>query len=152
MSAATQIPENVMKLASELTVAQASLRAMAPVEVGDYFRATVEELLKENAGDQEPRVEREVQLQPAVPVEESVTPDYLVCLEDGKRFKMLKRHLRTAYGLSPEEYRRRWGLPADYPMVAPNYSALKSNEAKQTGLGTYDRTLSWAPRARLVAV
>lgn len=72
---------------------------------------------------------------PAVPVAKSVTPDYLVCLEDGRKMKMLKRHLRAVYGLSPEDYRRRWGLPADYPMVAPNYSRRRSNFAKEIGLG-----------------
>ncbi|MGV2981603.1 MucR family transcriptional regulator [Camelimonas sp. ID_303_24] len=74
-------------------------------------------------------------LQPAVPVKRSVTPDYIICLEDGKRFKSLKRHLRTAYDMTPEEYRARWGLPADYPMVAPNYAASRSALAKSMGLG-----------------
>ena len=72
---------------------------------------------------------------PAVPVKKSVTPEYIVCLEDGKKLKMLKRHLRTAYGLSPEQYRAKWGLPADYPMVAPTYAAQRSAFAKKIGLG-----------------
>ena len=72
---------------------------------------------------------------PAVPVKKSITPDYIVCLEDGKQFKSLKRHLRTQYGLSPEQYREKWSLPADYPMVAPNYAAARSKLAKQMGLG-----------------
>ena len=72
---------------------------------------------------------------PAVPVKRSVMPEHIVCLEDGKKLKMLKRHLRTAYGLSPEEYRAKWGLPADYPMVAPNYAAQRSAFAKKIGLG-----------------
>ena len=71
----------------------------------------------------------------AVPVKRSITPDYIVCLEDGKKLKMLKRHLRTTYGLSPEEYRVKWGLPIDYPMVAPNYAAQRSDFAKKIGLG-----------------
>ena len=70
----------------------------------------------------------------AIPVRRSITPDYIVCLEDGKKLKMLQRHLRTAYGLSPEEYRSKWGLPADYPMVAPNYSKKRSAFAKKIGL------------------
>jgi predicted transcriptional regulator len=78
-------------------------------------------------------------LQPAVPVKKSVTPDYIVCLEDGKKLKMLKRHLKTAYNMTPEEYRERWGLPADYPMVAPNYARQRSSLAKQIGLGTRAR-------------
>ena len=72
---------------------------------------------------------------PAVPLKKSVTPEYIVCLEDGKKLKMLKRHLKTAYNLTPEEYRERWGLPADYPMVAPNYAKQRSRLAKDIGLG-----------------
>ncbi len=75
------------------------------------------------------------ELKPAVPVKKSIAADYIVCLEDGKKFKSLKRHLRTHYNLSPEEYREKWGLPADYPMVAPNYSATRSRLAKDNGLG-----------------
>lgn len=79
--------------------------------------------------------ERE-ELRPAVALKKSVTPDYIICLEDGKKFKSLKRHLRTHYNLSPEEYREKWNLPHDYPMVAPNYAAARSSLAKQMGLGT----------------
>ncbi len=74
-------------------------------------------------------------LKPAVPTNKSIKPDYIVCLEDGKRLKMLKRHLRTSYALSPEEYRQKWGLPNDYPMVAPKYAAQRSELAKKIGLG-----------------
>ncbi|ARQ00909.1 MucR family transcriptional regulator [Pseudorhodoplanes sinuspersici] len=74
-------------------------------------------------------------LTPAVPVKRSVFPDYLICLEDGKKFKSLKRHLRTQYKMSPEQYRERWNLPADYPMVAPNYAKTRSQLAKKMGLG-----------------
>ena len=77
--------------------------------------------------------------EPAVPIKKSVTNDYIVCLEDGKKLKMLKRHLKTAYNMSPEEYRERWGLPSDYPMVAPNYAAQRSTLAKRIGLGTRAR-------------
>ncbi len=73
---------------------------------------------------------------PAVPIRKSVTPDYIICLEDGKKLKMLKRHLKTHYNMSPEEYRRKWGLPDDYPMVAPNYAKQRSVLAKKIGLGT----------------
>ncbi|MDE2578737.1 MAG: MucR family transcriptional regulator [Hyphomicrobiales bacterium] len=76
---------------------------------------------------------------PAVPVKKSMTPDYLICLEDGKKFKSLKRHLRTQYNMSPDAYREKWGLPPDYPMVAPNYAAARSNLAKQMGLGQQRR-------------
>lgn len=78
-------------------------------------------------------------LQPAVNVKKSIQPDYIVCLEDGKRLKMLKRHLKTAYDMSPEQYRERWGLPPDYPMVAPNYARQRSRLAKEIGLGTRAR-------------
>ena len=71
----------------------------------------------------------------AIPIRRSITPDYIICLEDGKKLKMLKRHLRTAYGLSPDEYRAKWRLPTDYPMVAPNYSKQRSAFAKKIGLG-----------------
>ena len=76
--------------------------------------------------------------EPAVPVKKSVTPEYIICLEDGKRLKMLKRYIRTRYNMTPEEYRRKWGLPADYPMVAPNYTAQRSVFAKKIGLGHID--------------
>jgi predicted transcriptional regulator len=72
-------------------------------------------------------------------VKKSITPDYIVCLEDGKKLKMLKRHLKTAYNMTPEDYRERWGLPADYPMVAPNYAKQRSRLAKEIGLGTRAR-------------
>jgi predicted transcriptional regulator len=81
---------------------------------------------------------------PAVAVKKSVTNDHIICLEDGKKFKSLKRHLRTQYGLSPEEYREKWGLPSDYPMVAPNYAKARSNLAKQMGLGQQRRRRSSA--------
>jgi predicted transcriptional regulator len=83
--------------------------------------------------------------EPAVPVRRSITPEYLICLEDGRKFKSLKRHLRTKYNMSPEDYRGKWGLPKDYPMVAPNYAKARSDLAKQMGLGQGGRQ---APRKR----
>ena len=77
--------------------------------------------------------------QPAVPVKKSILPEYIICLEDGKKLKMLKRHLKTAYDMSPDDYRERWGLPSDYPMVAPNYAKQRSRLAKAIGLGTQQR-------------
>ena len=85
-----------------------------------------------SAGPVEPEPEPK---EPAVPIRKSITPDYLICLEDGRKFKSLKRHLRTKYNMSPEEYRAKWGLPKDYPMVAPNYAKARSDLAKQMGLG-----------------
>lgn len=87
------------------------------------------------AGLATPAPEPEVELVPAVSIRSSVKPDYIVCLEDGKKLKMLKRHLMTSYGLTPDVYRAKWGLPADYPMVAPNYAAARSSLAKSLGLG-----------------
>ena len=101
----------------------------------DELPGVIEQVYKTLAnvdGDVSSSVERP---QPAVPIKKSVTDDYIICLEDGKKLKMLKRHLKTAYGMSPEEYRERWGLPADYPMVAPNYAEKRSALAKDIGLG-----------------
>ena len=86
--------------------------------------------------------------EPAVPVRRSITPDYLVCLEDGRKFKSLKRHLRTKYNLSPEDYRSKWGLAKDYPMVAPNYAKARSDLAKQMGLGQGGRQAPKAAKRR----
>jgi predicted transcriptional regulator len=80
-------------------------------------------------------VEAKPELKPAVPIRKSVSDDHIVCLEDGKKFKSLKRHLRTRYDMSPDEYREKWGLPADYPMVAPNYAKQRSDLARKMGLG-----------------
>jgi predicted transcriptional regulator len=91
-----------------------------------------------------PKAEAEKPL-PAVPIKKSILPDYLICLEDGKKLKMLKRHLQTSYKLSPEQYREKWGLPPDYPMVAPNYAKHRSSLAKQIGLGTKPRKAAAKP-------
>ncbi len=93
-------------------------------------------LLRVSAGGAEATIEP---ARPAVSVKKSMTPDYLVCLEDGKRFKSLKRHLRTQYNMTPEQYREKWNLPADYPMVAPNYAVARSQLAKKMGLGQQRR-------------
>ncbi|ODT84836.1 MucR family transcriptional regulator [Phenylobacterium sp. SCN 70-31] len=85
---------------------------------------------------------------PAVSIRKSINPEYLICLEDGRRFKSLKRHLRTKYNMSPEEYRAKWGLPKDYPMVAPSYAAARSALAKQMGLGQGGRQAAKAPAKR----
>src|SRR6266404_5626057 len=86
--------------------------------------------------------------EPAVPIRRSITPDFLICLEDGRKFKSLKRHLRTKYNMSPEEYRAKWGLPKDYPMVAPNYAASRSALAKAMGLGQGGRQATKPKPAR----
>jgi predicted transcriptional regulator len=99
------------------------------------------------AGTVEAVVERP---EPAVPIKRSVTPDYIICLEDGKQLKMLKRHLATSYNLTPDEYRVRWGLPPDYPMVAPNYATQRSALAKQIGLGSRARDGRTAKKTKAV--
>jgi len=86
-------------------------------------------------GQPQEAAEPPAELKPAVPVKKSVTPDYIVCLEDGKKLKMLKRHLQSSYGITPDEYRAKWGLPSDYPMVAPNYAKARSDLALKLGLG-----------------
>ncbi|MCB1509725.1 MAG: MucR family transcriptional regulator [Hyphomicrobiaceae bacterium] len=100
-----------------------------PALIGDVHQALC------RLSDGTPMPDRE-DPKPAVSVKRSVMPDYIVCLEDGKKFKSLKRHLRTHYNLTPEEYREKWGLPHDYPMVAPNYARARSELAKKMGLGT----------------
>lgn len=90
--------------------------------------------------------------QPAVPIKKSITPEYLICLEDGKKLKMLKRHLQTSYGMTPDQYRERWGLGGDYPMVAPNYAKHRSSLAKKIGLGTKPRGRGGRPPRAPVAV
>ena len=86
--------------------------------------------------------------EPAVPIRKSIAPDFLICLEDGRKFKSLKRHLRTKYDMSPEEYRAKWGLPKDYPMVAPNYAKARSELAKSMGLGQGGRKPARTPRVK----
>jgi len=123
---------DLIELSTEIVSAYVSHNAVSPTDLPRLI-AEVHTALRalQNNEVQAPAEE----LKPAVPVKKSVTPDYIVCLEDGKKFKSLKRHLRTHYNLSPEEYREKWGLPADYPMVAPNYSATRSKLAKDNGLG-----------------
>ena len=121
----------ILRLATEIVAAYVSNNAMAANDLPGMIR-TVHSTL---AGLEQSSGERESELVPAVPVKKSVTSDYIICLEDGKKLKMLKRYLRSQYGLSPEEYRVRWNLPHDYPMVAPNYAAQRSKLAKQIGLG-----------------
>lgn len=95
-----------------------------------------------------PAAQPEEKLVPAVPIRSSVKPDYIVCLESGKKLKMLKRHLMTHYGMTPDEYRAKWGLPADYPMVAPNYAKTRSELAKLIGLGSKGRGGGRTKKAR----
>jgi len=124
--------DDLVELSADIVCAYVSHNALSPTDLPRLI-AEVHVALKglRSITVQEPAEE----LKPAVPVRKSIAPDYIICLEDGKKFKSLKRHLRTHYDLSPEEYREKWGLAPDYPMVAPNYSATRSRLAKDNGLG-----------------
>ncbi len=125
--------EDLLRLGAGIVSAYVSRNAVSADAVPDIIRTVHQALTQLTGATLEPVVEERPK--PAVPVGRSVQHDYIVCLEDGKRLKMLKRYLRSRYNLSPEDYRRRWGLPADYPMVAPAYAARRSDFAKQIGLG-----------------
>ena len=122
---------HLLKMAGQIVSAYVSNNSLSASELTDVIRAVHDTL-----NDLESGVERNNQnLTPVVPIKKSITADYIICLEDGKKLKMLKRYLRSQYGMTPEEYRVRWGLPPDYPMVAPNYASQRSKLAKQIGLG-----------------
>lgn len=132
VNAEPSIDFDLVGLSTEIVSAYVSHNAISPTDLPKLI-ADVHTALK-NLNSAEPEMEAE-ELKPAVPVKKSVQPDYIVCLEDGKKFKSLKRHLRTHFNMTPEEYREKWGLPADYPMVAPAYSETRSRLAKDNGLG-----------------
>ena len=135
-SSASVDTTEILRLATEIVAAYVSNTAVAANDLPAMIR-TVHSTLA-NLDQTVPS--RETDLTPAVPIKKSVTADYIICLEDGKKLKMLKRYLRSQYGLTPEEYKTRWGLPHDYPMVAPNYAAQRSKLAKQIGLGRVSTT------------
>jgi predicted transcriptional regulator len=127
-----ELPDSeLLEMTVEIVSSYVANNALDASELPDLIRtvhATIAGLGSEAGADTE-------QLEPAVSISKSVTSEYIVCLEDGRKLKMLKRYLRTRYDMSPEEYRARWGLPADYPMVAPSYAKLRSKHAKTIGLG-----------------
>jgi predicted transcriptional regulator len=125
---------SVLGLTAQIVSAHVSNNSVSP----DALPALIQEVYKTLAGiGKEPRPPDRPQ--PAVPVKKSLLPDHIICLEDGKKLKMLKRHLKTSYNLTPDQYRERWGLAPDYPMVAPNYAIHRSSLAKKSGLGTKPR-------------
>ena len=124
--------QELIELSTEIVSAYVSHNALSPSDLPKLIAEVHAALRGLSTHEVALPVE---ELKPAVPIRKSVAPDYIICLEDGKKFKSLKRHLRTHYNLSPEEYREKWGLPADYPMVAPSYSATRSKLAKDNGLG-----------------
>ena len=125
---------DVLGLTAQIVSAHLSKNNVAP----DALPALIQEVYRTlaNVGQEPAQADKP---QPAVPVKKSVFPDHIICLEDGKKLKMLKRHLKTSFNMTPDQYRERWGLPADYPMVAPNYASHRSSLAKKIGLGTKPR-------------
>ncbi|MGE0718040.1 MAG: MucR family transcriptional regulator [Alphaproteobacteria bacterium] len=124
--------EDLLRMTTEVVAAYVSNNVLPAGQISEVISAVYGSLKALDGAQPEVKAEP---LKPAVPVKKSVNPDYLICLEDGKKLKMLKRHLRTTYNMTPEEYRAKWGLAPDYPMVAPNYAAQRSDFAKKIGLG-----------------
>lgn len=133
---------DLVSLTSDIVAAYVSNNTVTPADLAGLISSVHTSLNGIVTGATTPVEEAPT---PAVSVRKSITPDYLICLEDGKKFKSLKRHLHTKYEMSPEDYRARWNLPADYPMVAPNYAEARSNLAKQMGLGQQRRKSVPAP-------
>ena len=119
-----------LELTAQVVSAHVSNNSVAATDLPDLIRNVYQALATVGQPVEEPE-----KLQPAVPIRRSVFPDYIICLEDGKKLKMLKRHLHSAYGMTPEQYRERWGLPPEYPMVAPSYAERRSSLAREIGLG-----------------
>ena len=124
--------DELVELTADIVSAYVSNNTVVATDLPALINNVFDALKKACTSSMQPAKE---ELRPAVPIKKSVTAEYIICLEDGKKFKSLKRHLRTHYDLSPEEYREKWGLPHDYPMVAPNYAAARSDLAKRMGLG-----------------
>ncbi|MET1416815.1 MucR family transcriptional regulator [Roseibium sp. HPY-6] len=126
------IETNIIDLTADVVVSYVSNNTVPAAELPALIQQVHTALHQTASKANEPEVE---ELKPAVPIKKSITDDHIICLEDGKKFKSLKRHIRTHYNLTPDEYRERWGLGADYPMVAPNYAAARSELARKMGLG-----------------
>ena len=136
---------NLLEMTADMFSAYVSNNTVSPEGVAALIGTIHSTMTQLSTGGVQP--EPEVK-EPAVPIRKSITPDYLICLEDGRKFKSLKRHLRTKYDMSPEEYRAKWNLPKDYPMVAPNYAKARSDLAKQMGLGQGGRKPARVARAK----
>jgi predicted transcriptional regulator len=128
----------ILGLTAQIVSAHVSNNSVPTASLGSLIRDVHKAL--NTLGAEPARATETERPQPAVPIKRSVFPDHIICLEDGKKLKMLKRHLKTAYNMTPEQYRKRWGLPAEYPMVAPDYAQRRSTLAKEIGLGTKGRT------------
>lgn len=141
--AAVTDKSELIAMAADIVSAYVGHNSVAPGDVPVLINKVYDALCQASGAAPAPEAARS---EPAVPIKKSLTPDYLICLEDGKKFKSLKRHLRAHYDLSPEEYREKWNLPADYPMVAPNYAQARSRLAKKMGLGQQGRKARRAAR------
>ena len=126
---------NLVELTADIVAAYVGNNTVPQADLPKLIANIYQSLASATQAPAEAKSAEVVELKPAVPVRKSLTADYIICLEDGKKFKSLKRHLRTHYDLSPEQYREKWGLPLDYPMVAPNYAEARSSLAKKIGLG-----------------
>ena len=127
------VPDNaLLRMTADIVSAYVSKNVLPAQQISEVINTVYSSLTGLNG---QPRETPAEPLKPAVPIRKSVTPEYIVCLEDGKKLKMLKRHLKTVYNLSPDEYRAKWSLPAEYPMVAPNYAKARSEMATKLGLG-----------------
>ena len=135
-AAGESAPQNYIELTADIVSAYVSNNSVSAGDIPGLINQVHSALMRVSGGQIEAPAEP---LKPAVPLKKSITPEYIVCLEDGKKFKSLKRHLRTQYNMTPEQYREKWGLAPDYPMVAPNYAAARSQLAKQMGLGQQRR-------------
>jgi predicted transcriptional regulator len=136
MNEAGERPDNYIELTAGIVSAYVSNNTVPSSELSSLINQ-VHAALTQVSGEH--TIGRGEPSKPAVPIKRSITADHLICLDDGKKFKSLKRHLRSQYNMSPEQYREKWGLPPDYPMVAPNYAAARSRLAKQMGLGQQRR-------------
>lgn len=140
--------DEIIGLVADIVSAYVSNNSVPPGELPALIATTHSAIANLGSPEAAPMEEKPV---PAVSIKKSITPDFLVCLEDGKKFKSLKRHLNTAYGLTPEQYRTKWGLPSDYPMVAPAYAEARSNLAKKMGLGQQRRKAPATKRGKAAA-
>ncbi len=131
-TAANPSHDEILSMTTQIVSAYVSHNNLSGSEIPEVIRSVYATLNAQKSGE---APATKTPQKPAVTIRKSITPDFIICLEDGKKLKMLKRHLRTTYGLTPEEYRAKWGLPADYPMVAPSYAAQRSAFAKKIGLG-----------------
>jgi predicted transcriptional regulator len=142
---ATQSTDNVLSLTAEIVSAYVSKNPLPRASLSEVIGQVHQSLRSLTPGKAEESASPPV---PAVSIKKSVTPDYIISLEDGRKFKSLKRYLSTRFGMTPDEYRRKWGLPASYPMVAPNYAARRSELAKSIGLGRKAKPVEAKPKRK----